>query len=91
MTKIIWSRHAQTDLFAILDYIALDNLDAALALQGDIEAASDQLRDFPDQGRPGRVEGTRELIIRTNYIAVYIQSAAGLRILRLLHASRQWP
>ncbi|MEO8727435.1 MAG: type II toxin-antitoxin system mRNA interferase toxin, RelE/StbE family [Acidobacteriaceae bacterium] len=43
-------------------------------------------------GRPGRIDGTRELIIqRTPYIAVYHVDSEVVRILRVLHGAQQWP
>jgi toxin ParE1/3/4 len=44
-------------------------------------------------GRPGRTKGTRELVIsRTPFIAVYrLKGARRIEIIRLLHASQQWP
>jgi plasmid stabilization system protein ParE len=43
-------------------------------------------------GRPGRIEGTRELVIsRTPYIAAYRIGGDTVRILRVLHGAQQWP
>lgn len=42
-------------------------------------------------GRPGRVEGTRELVALANYILVYQEDTRMIRIVRVLHAARQWP
>jgi plasmid stabilization system protein ParE len=50
-----------------------------------------KLSEFPKIGRPGRVEGTRELIAWSNYILVYQEDALTVRILRVLHAAQQWP
>lgn len=41
--------------------------------------------------RPGRVSGTRELVVHPNYILIYDIAGDDVRILRLLHAQRQWP
>jgi addiction module RelE/StbE family toxin len=50
------------------------------------------LRLFPEMGRPGRIEGTRELVIsRTPYIAAYRIAGDTVRILRVLHGAQQWP
>ena len=47
---------------------------------------------MPAMGRPGRIEGPRELIIdRTPYIVAYLISGNTIRILRLLHGAQQWP
>ena len=50
------------------------------------------LARHPRMGRPGRVRGTRELVInRTPYIAAYRVSGDVVTILRLLHGARRWP
>jgi addiction module RelE/StbE family toxin len=47
---------------------------------------------FPEIGRPGRIDGTRELIIqRTPYIAAYRIAGKTIRILRVLHGAQMWP
>jgi toxin ParE1/3/4 len=43
-------------------------------------------------GRPGRVSGTRELVIPgTPYIVPYRVRGGKLEILRILHATQRWP
>jgi len=54
--------------------------------------AVEQLSDFPEIGRPGRVAGTRELVIQsTPYIVAYRLRGRSVRILALLHGARRWP
>ena len=49
------------------------------------------LEDHPFLGRPGRIDGTRELVIgRYPYIVAYRQTAA-IEILAVVHTSRRWP
>ena len=51
-----------------------------------------QLRLFPNSGRQGRIEGTRELVIQhTPYIVAYRILDGTVRILRVLHGAQQWP
>ena len=65
---------------------------AAAGVDERIEAAVARLVDFPEIGRPGRVEGTRELLVgRTSYIVPYRISGDVVRILRVLHDARLWP
>lgn len=45
----------------------------------------------PAIGRPGRVSSTRELVVHPNYVLIYDIMGDDVRILRLLHARRQWP
>ncbi|MCU7816006.1 MAG: type II toxin-antitoxin system RelE/ParE family toxin [Candidatus Thiodiazotropha sp. (ex Lucinoma kastoroae)] len=91
MPELEWLKLARADLLAIVDYISDDNPDAAQRVKDDIEAMAEKLPDFPRMGRPGRVEGTRELVAWANYILVYNEDASTVRILRVLHAAQQWP
>lgn len=89
---ITWRRAALNDLEAIQEFIAQDNPDAAVRIRTAIRAAVERLAVYPDLGRAGRVEGTRELIFPgTPYIAVYRVIGGQLRILSIIHSSRQWP
>ena len=76
---------------AIVDYISDDNPDAVQALKEDIETKVSRLRDNPRLYRVGRVDGTREMVVRSNYIVVYAEDPRTVTILRVLHAARQWP
>ncbi|CAN5465101.1 type II toxin-antitoxin system mRNA interferase toxin, RelE/StbE family [soil metagenome] len=76
-----------------LEYIALDNPLAAADQEDEIEHQINMLAAHPKLGRPGRVKGTRELVIgRTPFIAVYrLVGIQRIQILHLLHGSQQWP
>lgn len=91
MPELEWKAPAVADLMAIVDYISDDNPDAALTLMEEIQDKVAQLPAHPKRCRPGRVEGTRELVIRPNYIVVYAESAAAVTVLRVLHAAQKWP
>ena len=56
--KLAWSNRATTDRLAIFIWIAEDNPQAAADVDDRIEAAAQSLKDFPNSGRPGRIEGT---------------------------------
>lgn len=66
-----WKAHARNDLFAIVDYIAEDNPTAAQRLLTELESKANDLQEHPKLYRPGRVAGTREMIIAKNYVVVY--------------------
>ncbi len=69
-----------------------DSPQAAITIDDRIREQVDGLEQFPESGRPGRVEGTRELVIqRTPYIVAYRIVGDTVQILRVLHGSRQWP
>lgn len=91
MPELEWKAPAVVDLMAIADYISDDNPDAALALVEEIQGKVAQLPAHPKRCRPGRVEGTRELVVRPNYIVVYTETAAAVTVLRVLHAAQMWP
>jgi toxin ParE1/3/4 len=87
-----WSVFAMTDREAIFEYIEADNPRAAVAVDDRIQTRVEGLAQLPRMGRPGRIEGTRELVInRTPYIVTYQVVGDTVRILRVLHGAQQWP
>lgn len=91
MPELEWTASAVADLMAIVDYISDDNPDAAAALMDEIHMKVAQLPSHPRRCRPGRVDGTRELVVRPNYLVVYTESPMVLTVLRVLHAAQLWP
>jgi len=90
--KIVWSPQARDDFRELLQYIAKDNLYAARSVRERIEARVAALPDNPAVGRPGRVQGTRELVVPgTPYLIPYRVRDNRLEILRVYHGARQWP
>jgi toxin ParE1/3/4 len=90
--RLEWSAYALADRIAIFDYIEADSPQAAVAVDERIREQVGVLARFPQRGRPGRVEGTRELVIsRTPYVVAYRISDDTVRILRVLHGARSWP
>ncbi|HAE47283.1 MAG: type II toxin-antitoxin system mRNA interferase toxin, RelE/StbE family [Tistrella sp.] len=89
--KIVWTPQALRSRQEIRRYIAADDLAAALVLDELFRAKALQLVLYPSLGRPGRVHGTRELMVHRNYILVYQLSVDSVRILHVLHAARRWP
>ena len=91
MPVLSWRETARADLLTIVGYIADDNPDAAQELKDEIEAKVSELARFPKMYKFGRVAGTREMIIRTNFIVVYAEDADTVCVLRVLHAAQLWP
>lgn len=89
--KLVWTRRAREDRKTIREYIAADNPNAALDLDELLSEKAARLVDHPGLGRPGRVQGTRELVVHRNYILIYDVASDAVRVLRVLHAARQWP
>jgi addiction module RelE/StbE family toxin len=86
-----WKATAVADLLAIVDYISDDSPDAAQALKDEIEAKASHLPENPRLYRAGRVDGTREMVVRRNYVVVYTENPRAVTILRVLHTAQQWP
>lgn len=91
MPALEWREAARADLLAIIDYISDDNPDAAQCLKDDIEAEVAKLPERPKLYRAGRVLGTREMVVRSNYVVIYTEDERGVMVLRVLHAAQQWP
>ena len=90
--KVIWSPEARQDLRDIYLSLSPENPYAARALQKRIKQGVQLLRDNPHIGRPGRVPGTRELVIPgTSYIVPYRIREKRLELLRVYHTARKWP
>lgn len=91
--RLVWRPMAMADRDRIFDYIAKDNPAAALALDEAFEAQADNAAGIPKLYKPGRVPGTREIVVRPNYILIYqVNEESGtLCVLRVLHAAQQWP
>jgi toxin ParE1/3/4 len=88
-----WSDEALDDLVALGAYVAKHNPAAAARITlAIVQSVEELLPDYPHVGRPGRVSGTRELVIqRTPYIVPYRVKDNRIEILRVYHAARRWP
>jgi len=85
--KVEWSALAMEDRDRISE-----SPKAAIQVDIRIEEQVDQLVQFPELGRLGRIEDTRELVIsQTSYVVPYRVYGNVVRILRMLHCAQQWP
>lgn len=90
--RVRWLRTALRNLEDEAAYIATDDPEAARAVVQRVLEAVDSLGDQPGLGRPGRVPGTRELVVRkTRYIVPYRVSGEVVEVLRVFHTSRRRP
>lgn len=91
--NIQWSPEAIEDLNSLRAFIAQDDPSAAQAVALHILQNIEQLLpDNPHIGRPGRVSGTRELVIpSTPFIVPYRIRRDTIQILRVYHGARRWP
>ena len=90
--KIIWRKEAEQELEDIFDYILEQDPQAAYMVCDLIDMRVKQLMEHPEMGRPGRVDGTRELVIGgTSYLVAYRVKGRQLDILAVLHGMQEWP
>ena len=90
--QVIWTQRALLHLAAIRSFIEQDKPEAARRVAERIILACEHLAAHPNQGRPGRKAGTRELIIpNTPFILPYRIRGNSLTILAVLHGSPDLP
>lgn len=89
--EIRWTRKALENLDTIAAYISQDNPVRARSFIGEIKEKTELLAQFPAIGRPGRVPGTRELVVHENYVLPYRVKDGMVQIIRVHHVARLWP
>ncbi|ABF41090.1 Addiction module toxin, RelE/StbE [Candidatus Koribacter versatilis Ellin345] len=90
--ELEWSTFAMADRETIFDYIEAESPQNAVLVDDRIETQIEMLVQFPESGRQGRVEGTRELVVElTPFIVAYRIEVDCVRILRVLNGAQQWP
>jgi addiction module RelE/StbE family toxin len=90
--RVRWTRKALDNLDSAVEYIAADKPRAAAGVARKILSAAESLADQPGMGRPGRVAGTRELVVSgLPYILPYVEKNGTIIILRVLHTAMKWP
>jgi toxin ParE1/3/4 len=82
--RLEWTATAKRDLKDIIDYIWLDNPQAARRMNTRFRAVARLLAHSPDSGKLGAITGTREFVAHSNY-------REAVSIMALVHTSRQWP
>ncbi len=90
---LIWSPEARADLHTIHAYVSEQDPEAAARLVRRIVfVIEERLLPMPEIGRPGRVPGTRELVVAgTPFIVPYRVVGNTIQLLRVYHAARRWP
>ena len=78
-----WTPAASRDLDSVENYI-----DTVLEIIRHVG----MLSEHPGVGRPGRVDGTRELVIAgLPYLVAYLHRGDTVTVLRVLHGAMKWP
>jgi toxin ParE1/3/4 len=87
-----WLEVALDSLISEAEYISQDSPAAADRTVVAVLHAVEILKRFPASGRPGRVAGTRELVVSgTPYIVPYRVRDDTIELLLVFHAARKWP
>jgi toxin ParE1/3/4 len=90
--RVRWLSAALANLETEAEYIARDNPAAAVRVVQAITEAVNFLKQYPAMGRPGRIPGTRELVVSdTPYIIPYRVRENEVEIIRVFHAARRGP
>ena len=90
--RVEWLHKALRNLDDEATYIAADGAAAARLIVKRVLDAVALLEDQPEFGRPGRLPGTRELVVtRTRYIVPYRVKGETVEVLRVFHTSRRLP
>jgi toxin ParE1/3/4 len=89
---IVGSPRTIEHLTHLRSYIARDNPKAANRIGGTLLEAVERLAELPNLGRPGRVAGTRELVVPgTPYVIPYRLRGDRLEIIAVFHGRQKWP
>jgi toxin ParE1/3/4 len=89
---VVWSPTALRHLVSIRAFIEKDSETNAVLVAGRILSAIDLVQTHLHLGRPGRLPGTRELVITgTPYIVPYRVRHKRLELPAVFDGRRQWP
>jgi toxin ParE1/3/4 len=90
--RIVWSRRAIKHLVSVRDYLAQESPDSAARVAAQILDAVEQLVLYPNLGRPGRIAGTRELVVPgTPYVIPYRIRGNRVELIAVFHGRQRWP
>jgi toxin ParE1/3/4 len=92
--QVRWSPEAADDLERIVEYIYRENPSAGQRVAQTIYERAGALKTLPYRGRPGRIDGTRELPLPSlPFIVIYrvLNRADAVEIVNIIHGAQRWP
>lgn len=90
--RLKWTHAGSGDLDSVEQHIGRANPGAAIETVLEIIRHVGMLAEHPGIGRPGRVDGTRELVIAgLPYVVAYVHRGDTVTVLRVLHGAMKWP
>ena len=89
--RVLWSRLARDDVFAIADYYDAIDQDLAEAILDRIDGAASTLLANPNIGRPVISLGVRKWSVRhTPFLLLYAVRGGEIEIRRVRHGATDW-
>ncbi|MBK5292630.1 MAG: type II toxin-antitoxin system RelE/ParE family toxin [Acidobacteriia bacterium] len=90
--RIRWTHAAAADLQNISDHLKDHHPQYRQPTIRKLYEATGSLKAMPHRGRPGREEGTRELVFSPlPYVAVYRVTEQSIEVLRIYHGAQDRP
>lgn len=90
--QVRWSPTAAEDVSRIFEYIRQENRSGAERVVRTIYESAGSLASFPNRGKTGRVEGTRELPLPSlPFVVVYRVFDDAVEIVNIIHGAQRWP
>jgi toxin ParE1/3/4 len=90
--NIVWSRRAIRHFIHLREHIERDSRQNAVLVATRILRAVELLESHAEIGRPGRILGTRELVVTdTPYIIPYRVRRGRLELIGIFHGRQKWP
>lgn len=90
--ELRWTEEAAPDLESIANYLFEHTPENAERIVRMLYETPSTILTFPYRGRPGKKNGTRELVITGSpYIVVYTVDKDLVHVARVLHGAREWP
>jgi len=89
---LVWSPRAVAHLAALRAHVTRDSPRVAQRIAQILLAAAERLTEFPNLGRPGRIQGTRECVVPgTPYVMPYRVRGERLEVIAVFHGRQKWP
>lgn len=90
--RIRWTPAAAENLEHIKDYLTEHHPQFTQSTVLELYEAICSLKTYPRRGRPGREEGTRELVLpRLPYIVAYRVGEQSIEVLHIFHSAQSRP
>lgn len=91
MLPVHWTARARLNVAVLIDYVAVKSPIAAHVLEERIINAVARLPLNPYLYRPGRLAGTRELVVDPNHVVVYRITQSAIEVVTVLHSRTKYP